>query len=329
MTWRRLAGIVGRILLGCGVLLLLFVAYQLWGTGILESRSQATLRAEFRNELRRSHDTVGRQSTTTSTSTTPSSTVPASTSVVPTTLLHQRARPEVPPALGQPVGVIEIPKINVNSVVVQGTAENDLSIGPGHYPGSPLPGQAGNAAIAGHRTTYGAPFFSLNHLVPGDSIYVTTLQGRFHYKVTSLLVVSPFDLSVVAPTSFAELTLTTCDPIFSAANRLVLHARLVGRTGLPPSPPITSGTGGPASKGTGRGHPQPGLARGLAGTSGGWQGMVWWGLAGLAVGLGEWLATRGRSRRRRWAIYIASSPVIAVVLFFFFEGVSSLLPPTF
>ena len=85
------------------------------------------------------------------------------------------------PAEGEPIGDIRIPVIGINQVVVEGTNTPDLRKGPGHYIGTPLPGQAGNAAIAGHRTTYGHPFYNLDSVKVGDPIVLTTLQGIFVY----------------------------------------------------------------------------------------------------------------------------------------------------
>ena len=84
-----------------------------------------------------------------------------------------------------------IPKIGVDKIVVEGVGRNDLRKGPGHYPDTPMPGQPGNAAIAGHRTTYGAPFNRIDELEPGDEILVTTLQGPFTYEVTGTEIVTP------------------------------------------------------------------------------------------------------------------------------------------
>ena len=83
------------------------------------------------------------------------------------------------------MATIRIPKIGVDKAVIQGVGVPDLKKGPGHYPSTPLPGQPGNAAIAGHRTTYGAPFYRLDELAPGDKILVATKQGHFEYKVES------------------------------------------------------------------------------------------------------------------------------------------------
>src|SRR5207302_2511071 len=102
---------------------------------------------------------------------------------------------------------------------------------------TPMPGQPGNAAIAGHRTTYGAPFFNLNELQPGDPIFVTTRQGRFRYEVRETRTVSPSQLSVLNPTPDNRLTLTTCNPRFSASQRLVVVSQLIGEAAEPSPPP--------------------------------------------------------------------------------------------
>ena len=86
------------------------------------------------------------------------------------------------PADGQPVGLLQIPRIGVDKVIIEGTSTTDLRQGPGHYLGTPLPGQAGNAAIAGHRTTYGAPFYNLNELQPVTPIIGHHHAGRLHLR---------------------------------------------------------------------------------------------------------------------------------------------------
>src|SRR4029077_12634193 len=104
----------------------------------------------------------------------------------------------VPPE-GDALGIIGIPKIGVTQYVVEGVNVDDLRKGPGHYPSTQLPGHEGNSAIAGHRTTYGAPFGDLDQLAVGDEINLATLQGDFHYKVTEQLVVDPSQVSVLDP----------------------------------------------------------------------------------------------------------------------------------
>jgi sortase A len=134
---------------------------------------------------------------------------------------------ELSPLLGDPLGRIEIPVLDLDWAVVEGTSAAELRKGPGHIPGSPLPGQPGNAVVSGHRTTYGAPFHRLDELSEGDEIIVETTIGRHRYRVVSLLVVAPTDVWVIKARDGAWLTLTTCHPKYSARQRLVVFAALV------------------------------------------------------------------------------------------------------
>ena len=120
--------------------------------------------------------------------------------------------------------------MGLNRIVVEGATADDLAKGPGHFPETPLPGQLGNAAIAGHRTTHLHPFFDIDKLQPGDEIIVTTLNGRYVYHVTGTEVVAPEDYAAVIPTTDATkatLTLVSCTPRYSATNRIVVHSELV------------------------------------------------------------------------------------------------------
>nr|MBA2529402.1 class E sortase [Euzebyales bacterium] len=115
--------------------------------------------------------------------------------------------------------------------VVEGTSVPALRQGPGHYVGTALPGQLGNFAVAGHRTTYGAPFYHLDDLRSGDEVLVTDRNGRrYTYRVRTQEVVAPGDSWVTGPdpleTGRPTLTLTTCNPRFSAAQRLIVFAEL-------------------------------------------------------------------------------------------------------
>lgn len=138
---------------------------------------------------------------------------------------------DVPVIPGEAFAKLDIDKIGIDGLyVVPGVKLDDLKKGPGHYPDTPLPGQLGNASLAGHRTTYGAPFFDLDQLEPGDEIVVTMVTGdRYVYSVTGSQVVTAADYHVITtrdPT-VAELTLTTCDPKYTARNRLIVHSVLV------------------------------------------------------------------------------------------------------
>jgi sortase A len=122
---------------------------------------------------------------------------------------------------------------------VEGVSVRDLQKGPGHYPSTPLPGQAGNAAIAGHRTTYGAPFGDLGRLATGDEMLVTTRAGEFRYVIDRIDIVSPGQVEVLDPTPEARLTLTTCHPKYTARQRLVVSGVLVGPAPADPAPTAT------------------------------------------------------------------------------------------
>jgi sortase A len=241
---------------------------------------------------------------------------------------------------------LKIPKLGVEKAVVQGVTLGLLKRGPGHYPSTPMPGQPGNAAIAGHRTTYGAPFFRLNELNLGDPILVTTAQGRFRYEVSEKRVVSPDETSVLRPSTDNRLTLTTCNPRFSAAQRLIVVALLKGEAAeLPPTPATTvaptvpttaAGSAPTTATSTTSTTRAPSLAEleeaeeteetGLSGRNAANGPAVAWGMAAAAVWLLTWLVAR---RWRKWPAYLLGTPVFLVVLFMFFENFSRLLPSNY
>ena len=319
---------VGRSLIAAGVLILLFVAYQLWGTGLTEARHQRKLTSQFEQAL------LDATTTTTPPTTAPAGPAPPPTPAPPSTL------PAAPPPTpeGDAVAIIRIPAIGVEKAVVEGVSLPALKRGPGHYPDTPLPGQPGNAAIAGHRTTYGAPFSRLNELGAGDEIFVTTRQGRFRYAVTSKTVVRPTETSVLDSTEDNRLTLTTCEPKFSAAKRLIVVAALTGEAAEPPpttttvpTTPPTTAPGAPATVATTTTAAPRSLAdaeaeAGLSGESASNGPAVAWGLAAAAVWVLTWLAGR---LWRRWPAYLVGTPVFLVVLFVFFENFNRLLPANY
>ncbi len=306
-----------------GVLVLLFVAYQLWGTSITTRLHQEALRKQFDHEL-----AIARKDRSTTTTTAPStqSGSPRSTTTTTQPLSGVAASdPGVAPANGQPIGTIVIPSIGANFVVVQGTDTGDLELGPGHYSGTPLPGQPGNSAIAGHRTTYLHPFYNLNELVAGAPIYITTTQGRFQYNVTSVSVVSPSDVAILDPTPAPTLTLTTCNPRYSASQRLVVQASLVS----PPAAVPTTTTTTPSATSPKKRRP-PISNGGLAGVNGSVWPALGWGFSTAALGIAVWFSLR---MWRRWparvAIGVVGALLVLTLLFFFFQSVTPLLPASF
>jgi sortase A len=305
---------LGKTCIAAGVLILLFVAFQLWGTGIAEARSQRALKRQF-------------AAITTSTTAPPSTAAPAST-VAPASTTTSTLPALPPPPTGTAVAIIKIPRISVNAAVVEGVGVDDLKKGPGHYPKTPLPGQAGNAAIAGHRTTYGAPFYRLNELKPGDDIFVSTRDGTFDYKVTSSHDVSPSDVAVLDPTTDNRLTLTTCTPRFTASKRLVVVSRLVGPVdprpvALQPTPSPVATIPGDTTATT---APAALAAEGIGSLSG--QGastapaILW-----AVVCAGIWaLAWVGARRLGPWIAYGIGTPVFLLCLYFFFENFARFVP---
>jgi sortase A len=129
---------------------------------------------------------------------------------------------------GRALTKIVIPDLGVETLVVHGTEPEALRAGAGHYPNTPLPGQDGNVGIAGHRTTYGKPFNQVDELQPGARIWLITPVGEYEYEVSrDPWITGPRDWSVVEPTDTPSLTLTTCHPKGSAAQRLIVRAELV------------------------------------------------------------------------------------------------------
>jgi sortase A len=127
---------------------------------------------------------------------------------------------------GDPMGRIVMPAIGVSEVFVQGTGAGDLRAGPGHYPDTPFPGERGTVAIAGHRTTYGAPFRRVDKLERGDRIELRMPYGRFTYVVERTKIVPPTEISVTDRVAFDRLVLSACHPLYSAAQRIIVFARL-------------------------------------------------------------------------------------------------------
>lgn len=195
----------GWTFIGLGCFVLYFLVYQLWGTNFSTNREQSNLRQSLEREW-----------------------------AVPAPPPKKGAKLPVPqpPALGKAIGVIEIPKINLEKIVVQGANPEQLAKGPGHVPSTTMPGQLGTFAISGHRTTHGAPFYRLNELSKGDTITIVTRYATYTYKVSHLQVVAPTAVEVLDNVRGpggklkSQIVLTTCTPRFSAAQRLVVYGDL-------------------------------------------------------------------------------------------------------
>ena len=127
---------------------------------------------------------------------------------------------------GAAIGRIVIPRIAADYEIVQGTDAGSLEQGPGHYPGTAFPGLGQTVGIAGHRTTYLAPFRRIDALRPGDPIVVEMPYATFTYRVQYLRIVLPNDIGVVDDVGYERLVLSACNPLYSAAQRIVVFARL-------------------------------------------------------------------------------------------------------
>ena len=134
---------------------------------------------------------------------------------------------------GEAIGTILIPRFDLDAVVIEGTGTSDLERGPGHYPETPFPGQPGTVAIAGHRTTYLAPFRNIDSLVAGDEITLKMPYGTFVYTVRRHEIVSPDDVGIIDPVGYNQLVITACHPLYSAAQRYAVFAKQTASR-LPP-----------------------------------------------------------------------------------------------
>ncbi len=212
----------GQTLVTAGLVVLLFVVYQLWVTDLLNGLRQGELSDALQAEWGDSGGTF----------------TPGAIDV----------------AVGQPFAVVHVPRLGEDyaQVVLEGTGTDELAEGPGHYVDTAMPGEQGNFAVAGHRVGRGSPFLDLDRMRPGDPIVVETAEGWFTYRVLGdpatgdfadpsgipgQHIVTPDEVDVISPTpnatpdvpaSGAYLTLTTCHPKYSARQRLIVHAELDG-----------------------------------------------------------------------------------------------------
>jgi len=220
------------------------------------------------------------------------------------------------PPHGEPIGNIQIPRIGANYTFFEGVDLPTLQLGPGHYEGTPLPGEEGNAGIAGHRTTYLAPFNRLDELGEGDRIIVSYINGsRFIYRYLNTNIVTPDRTDVLEAKFDNRLTLTACHPKYSASERIVVSAELLDK---------------PARVRPDQGQPDPvelePIPIEIDGQDHPRTPAVVWGIAAAMVWLTAWVIGRAW---RRWPMYAAGLPVFLIMLYGFFENFSYLLPASY
>ena len=217
---RKMISAISQTVLALGVVGLLFIVYQVYVTDWFSDRQQDRIADDLRDEWQ---------------------------------------RPSVPgreqPEFGEAFAFIHIPEFGSGwepRAIIEGVDPKELSEGPGHYPGTAMPGEVGNFSLAGHRVGQGSPFGSLDELDPGDEIVIETVDTWFTYEVTEQDIVEPTDIGVVAavpgkPDAYADgayITLTTCHPKFSNRERLVVHGVLqvsASKADLPNGPPAVNG----------------------------------------------------------------------------------------
>jgi len=219
-------GVLGELLLTLGALLVLFLGWQLWWTDVVADRDQEQIISQLEDEW---GGVDAQRIAEPRTDEPPVPATPQDTLVFGTMYVPAFDRVRVPVAEG-----VSLEKVlNVKGV--------------GHYPGTALPGQVGNFAVAGHRNTYGRPLEQIDRLQEGDPIVIETADAFYVYEVTESLIVAPEDVEVIAetpgqpgvPASERMMTLTACHPMFSAKERYIVHAKFAYWTdradGIPPA----------------------------------------------------------------------------------------------
>lgn len=224
---RRNIQIFGWTLIWSGVFIFGYLGWQLFGTDVVTAGVQAEAQEELTEEF-----VVAQLE------------LPAPAAIDPEEYLVTEGEvpSEIPelvefhaeeiPDTGEAFAFIRIPVIGVDHVLFEGTDRTTLKSGPGHMTGTPLPGQAGNSVLSGHRTTYGGPFFDFDLLEEGDEIEVETAIGTHTYAIREIQVVEPTAFWVTGERPGGWLTLTTCEPKFSARQRLVVFAEMVSGPNL-------------------------------------------------------------------------------------------------
>jgi sortase A len=212
----------GELLITVGLVILLFVAYELWGTGLETARAQNRAETDLEQQWREA---------------------------VPDPVEARPGQPAPKIPLGTGLARIWVPRFgrSYHWVIGEGVSLAELRKGPGHYPGTQLPGQVGNFVVSGHRTTYGAPFNKVDKLRVGDAIVIETRRNWFTYRVTDADIVRPGQVEVTWPVPYkdkdpttAVITLTSCHPKFSATRRYIVFGELESRL------PKSSGAAPPA-----------------------------------------------------------------------------------
>lgn len=211
---QRRIQVIGWTLIWSGAFIFGYVGWQLYGTDLVNARVQD----QASEDLDQSFE-AERADPPETTEVVPEDGSPGSAPI-------QYFIPDSPNG-GDGFALLTVPTLGLEAVVFEGVDRDTLTKGPGHMPGTPLPGQEGNAVISGHRTTYGRPFHDFDLLQPGDLIEVETSIGTHVYEVRESQIVQPDDVWVTENRDGGWLTFTTCNPKYSARERLIVFAEMV------------------------------------------------------------------------------------------------------
>lgn len=337
-------------MISIGALLLLFVAYQLWGTGLRTNQAQSKMKDNFEAQMAEVQRSTGVPSA-------PSGGSPADgqSAAAPAPLPSYSELAKDPKVReyartkkyrsSETLGKITIPKIGVDFWYLEGVDLSLLTDGPGHFPSTPFPGQPGNAALAGHRTTWQAPFNRVDELVPGDKITIETLQGKFTYEVIrqanglGSYIVPPTDVSILDNKGDNRLTLMACHPKYSAAQRIVVSAKLIDNpaetsprsdpvvdelTALPDLDGVDTAGPAPAPEPTGSGE----LTALASGDDSARAPAMQWAAAAALIWLA--VAVLGHFYRRvKWPLYAVALPLFGFCIWHSFELINRALPAAY
>jgi sortase A len=226
--------VLGELMITFGIVVFLFIFYELvvtnWKTAAAQHRLEHQLEQQWKQPAPKPSTTT--PTTPTQTNPTPKTNTPAKPAIA--------TDPPLALTEGQGFAIVRIPRLGdgYHWVIVEGVSHDDLEEGPGHYPGTAQPGQLGNFVVSGHRTTYGAPFNRLGELRPGDLITIQTRYRTWKYKVLDTKIVDPSATWTIFPVpgqlgavpTKRLMTMTTCNPEYSAAQRMIVTSELVGST---------------------------------------------------------------------------------------------------
>src|SRR5262245_11075276 len=311
-----LRSLAGQALSLVGVLIAVFLTFQFMVTDLSESRAQASLTTEFRRDLLAA-GTLALGEGSAQSSREGFEDVEGIGADVAADSFDAKAVKEqlLNPDPGQPIAILSVPAIDLHKIVVEGSGSTQLSRGPGHYRGSPRPGYIGNSVLAGHRTTYGAPFRHLDRLEKGDKITVTTVDGQFVYIVRDTVTITPGQDDVTGPKFENLLTLVTSTPAYRTERRLAVVAEL-------DDTPVVLDPETLAKRNPAIASDELGVFRDTTAWA---PAVIYFQLLAATWILAKFLTARWR----RWSAWLITAPLLFTFGFLFLESVARLLPSTY